>query len=295
MDREDFIIRVYCLVDDFFRSLTQSKPIRQRGPQPELTDAEVITMQVASEFLGIDGDKNIWEYFKSNWSHYFPKIGDRTTFSKQVGNLWYWVERLQSKVASELGSKSDTIHITDGFPVPVCHFKRAHFSKVFKGKASYSHCAAKSETYYGFKGHIIINSIGVISNFTFSSGNIDERDVLPENVDGLTGKVLGDKGLIRPELTADLEKRGIVLEHPLRSNMAEDRTPEYLKKMKDQRRIVETVIGQLTERFNIEKVRARTTYRLGNRFMRKILAHTIGIFLNKDLGRPLLQFEGLVG
>ena len=169
------------------------------------------------------------------------------------------------------------------------------FSKVFKGDASYSHCAAKSETYYGFKGHIIINSIGVISNFSFSPGNIDERDALPENVDGLTGKILGDKGLIRPELTADLEKRGIVLEHPLRSNMAEDRTPEYLKKMKDQRRIVETVIGQLTERFNIEKVRARTTHRLGNRFMRKILAHTIGIFLNKDLGRSLLQFEGLVG
>jgi hypothetical protein len=32
------------------------------------------------------------------------------------------------------------------------------------------------------------------------------------------------------------------------------------------RRLVETVIGQLTERFHIEKVRARDTWHLTNRF-----------------------------
>jgi hypothetical protein len=252
-------------------------------------------MQIVGEFVGIDGDKNIWEYFKLNWNHYFPDIGDRAAFVRQAGNLWYWVQRLQSSIASELGAKSDNIHITDGFPVPVCSFKRAHFSNVFKGEAAYGHCAAKGETYYGFKGHLIINSCGVISNFTFAAANIDERDILPENAEGFVGKLLGDKGLIRPELTNYLQKQGIELEHPLRANMKETRTPTYLKLMKDQRRIVETVIGQLSERFNIEKVRARNTWRLGIRFMRKILAHTIGIFLNKELGRPLLQLEGLVG
>jgi len=279
----------------FFLALTKSRPLRQRGPQPALTDVEVITMQIVGEFLGLDGDKNIWEYFKLNWKHYFPGIGDRTTFVKHLGNLWYWVQRLHAAIAGELSAKSDSVHITDGFPVPVCGFKRAHFSKVFKGDAAYGHCAAKGETYYGFKGHIVINSVGVVSDFAFAAANIDERDVLPENVEGLTGKLLGDKGLIRPELTEHLQMRGIKLEHPLRENMRETRSLAYLKAMKDQRRIVETVIGQLSERFNIEKVRARNTWRLGLRFMRKILAHTVGIFLNKKLGRPLLQLEGLVG
>ena len=77
--------------------------------------------------------------------------------------------------------------------------------------------------------------------------------------------------------------------------MEEIRSPSYLKLMKNQRRLVETVIGQLSERFNIEKIRARNNLRLGMRFMRKILAHTIGMFLNKELGRPILQLEGLVG
>jgi len=40
------------------------------------------------------------------------------------------------------------------------------------------------------------------------------------------------------------------------------------------RRLIETVIGQLTERFHIEKVRARDTWHQCSRFWRKLLAHT---------------------
>lgn len=60
------------------------------------------------------------------------------------------------------------------------------------------------------------------------------------------------------------------------------------------RRLVETVIGQLTERFHIEKVRARDTWHLINRFIRKCLAHTLGVFLNYRLGNQPLHFEAWV-
>ena len=295
MDREEFITRVYCVVDDFFRALTAGKQVRRRGPQPNLTDAEVITMQVVGEFLGMDGDKNIWAYFSCNWRSLFPAIGDRTTFVKQLGNLWYWVERMQQEISRNLGGFSDNTHITDGFPVPVCNFKRAYFAKTFKTSAAYGYCAAKGSTYYGFKGHLVINREGVVSNFCFAAANIDERDVVIENVDGITGRLLGDKGLSRLQLSKDLDAKGIRLEHPLRLNMKEIRSDEEINKLKNQRRLVETVIGQLTERFNIEKVRARNIFRLGIRFTRKILAHTIAIFINIQMGRPALRFEGIVG
>lgn len=153
-------------------------------------------MQIVGEFLGMDSDKAIWSYFKANWEHFFRHIGNRTRFVKQAGNLTYWIERLHKACSAELGAISDRIHITDGFPIPVCSFKRAHFSKIFKGEASYGYCAAKRQTYYGFKGHLVINSVGVISHFTFAAPNIDERDILPENIDGIFGRLLGDKGLI---------------------------------------------------------------------------------------------------
>jgi len=60
------------------------------------------------------------------------------------------------------------------------------------------------------------------------------------------------------------------------------------------RRRVETVIGQLVERLHIETVWVRDIFHLTNRFIRKLLSHTVGVFLNMLLGREALQFEGLV-
>lgn len=59
------------------------------------------------------------------------------------------------------------------------------------------------------------------------------------------------------------------------------------------RRLVETVIGQLREPFHIEKAKARDTWHLVNRFIRKPFAYTMGCFLEKLLGNPPSIFEAL--
>jgi hypothetical protein len=86
----------------------------------------------------------------------------------------------------------------------------------------------------------------------------------------------------------------INLQTAVRSNMKETRSELFVKWLKSTRRLVETVIGQLAERFHIEKVRARKLWYLTNRVARKILAHTICVFMNKQLGNPPLQFDLLV-
>jgi|GEM_PF-6814095 len=42
-DTEEFIIAVFCCIDDLFQELTQGQPIRTRGFKPSLSDSEVIT------------------------------------------------------------------------------------------------------------------------------------------------------------------------------------------------------------------------------------------------------------
>ena len=252
-------------------------------------------MLVVGEFFGISNDKNIWEYFCCNWKHFFPKIGDRSAFTRKASSLVFLMNILQKNIGEELGSLKDPLHISDGFPIPVMKFKRARRTSHFKGNASYRYCAAKGETYYGFKGHILINSVGVVTSYTFTAANIDERDVLPELSIGLKGLMLADKGLIRPSLTEELLKQNLFLQPPVRKNMEEKRDKDYLKWMKKTRRLVETVIGQLTDRFHIEMTKARNIFKLSGRFTRKILSHTIGLFLNKRHQRPILILEGLVG
>jgi len=111
---------------------------------------------------------------------------------------------------------------------------------------------------------------------------------------GLRGLLIGDKGYIRPSLKEELAKQELDLQTPLRKNRQDPRPKTAVAQLMKVRRLVETVIGQLTERFHSEKVRARDTWHLTNRFIRKCLAHTVGVFLNHRLGNQPLHFEALV-
>lgn len=51
---EEFILSVYCEVDEALKILISEKLIRSRGFAPALSDAELITMEIVAEFQGID-------------------------------------------------------------------------------------------------------------------------------------------------------------------------------------------------------------------------------------------------
>lgn len=295
MSLEDFIITVYCLVEGLTEKLCTRQKLRQRGFAPQLSDGEMITMEVVAEFLGIDTDKGAWEYFSNHWRAWFPKLGSRANFAKHAANLWNLKQRIQKELALELGAFSDKLHVCDGFPMPVCHFKRAYFSGLFAEEAAYGYCASKGEKYYGLKGNVLINSAGVITEMTVTSANRDERDSLWDLVAGISGMLIADKGLIGADYREELRQFGrIDLQTAVRSNMQERRSEKFIKWLVSTRRLVETVIGQLTDRFHIEKVRARKVWYLTNRIARKILAHTLCVLINKQNGNPPLQFELLV-
>lgn len=295
MSVENFIITVYCLIDDILLEELQGEKLRKRGFKPNLSDSEVITIEIVAEFLGIDTDKGAWKYFYNHWLEWFPKLGSRSNFAKHAANLWQLKQRIHKKLAKKLGAFSDPLHMSDGFPMPVCHFKRAYFSNVFRGEAAYSHCASKDEKYYGFKGNLLISSEGVITDLTVTAANIDERDSLWELLKEIYGMVIADKGLIGSDYQEQLRQyTGIDLQTAVRSNMEEHRSKGFIKWLVSTRRLVETVIGQLTERFNIEKIRTRKLWYLTNRIARKILSHTVCVFINKSNENPPLQFELLI-
>lgn len=295
MPLEDFIIAVLCCVEEMWHESPASSRLRQRGFPPKLSDSEVLTMEIVGEFLGFDADQHIWKYFRSHWRHWFPALGSRSTFARQAANLWYIKQLLHQQLARKLGAYNNPIHIIDGFPVPICRFVRANRSQVFRGIATYGYCASKDETYKGFHGHVIIDWSGAITGLIFTAANVDERVSMFDILDDINGLLIGDKGYISEELKVYLrDYMGIELQTPLRSNMKDDRDPAFVKQLTRVRRLIETVIGQLSEQFHIEKVRARDLWHLTSRTARKVLAHTVGVFLNRQLGRAPLQFEGLI-
>ncbi len=144
------------------------------------------------------------------------------------------------------------------------------------------------------KAHLLIDLRGVAVGVTITPANVDERDAAHDVLPALEGLVLGDKGYIRPQFKADCEALGIDLQTPVRRNMQEGRPRWWLKLLQRVRKRIETVIGQLEQRFGLAKTRARDVWHLTNQVTRKLLAHTVGVGLNLHQGRKPLDLDGLL-
>jgi hypothetical protein len=290
---EEFIIAVFCCVDDLLKEITQNQPIRRKGFRPALADSEVLTMEIVAEYQGIDAERAMWKYLRGHWLMLFPGLSSRSAFVRQAANLWQYKQILQQRLATQLQAFAAPVHLVDGIPIPLCCFSRAPRCRSFQGVAEYGYCAAKKQTYYGFHGHLLISTTGVVTGFTLTPANGSEREAIWEIAGAIEGLVIGDKGYLSNSLQQELHTHNIRLETPLRSNMKDTRAPGFVKSLVRTRRLIETVIGQLVERFSIAKVWARDLWHLTSRLNRKLLAHTVCLWLNRHALKPL-QFEHLV-
>lgn len=297
MSYDDFIIVVYLLVEALYQNLV-TKPLRSKGFLPALSDAEVITMELVGECLGFDTDKGIWAYFKNCYQHYFPKLGSYPNFAKHCANL-VWIK---DKMMSVLGAlcvnqnhQNKSPCLIDSFPVSVCVYQRAKRHKSFKGVASFGYCASKDERYFGFKAHLMTNKDGQILSYILTPANTDDRQAVFELTQSLQGQqvrqLFGDKGYLSKDLQSELIQLGIDLQTPLRDNMKDDRSQSFLSYLKRTRKTTQTVISQLSQRFNAQTTKARDLWHLSNRVIRKLLAHSLCVQINKQLGNPPLRFE----
>ena len=296
MSLEEFITWVYCWVDDQLQKLLKDKRLRARGFAPGLSDAEVIAMELIGEFQGYDTDQGIWKYFRTHWRSWFPRLGSRSQFAKQAANLWAVKQQLHVRLMEQLGARRDPVHVVDGFPLPVSHFRRAQRCRRFEEQADYGYCASKAEHYYGFKGHVLLDLHGSIAGFTLTAAQASEREAvweLTESIEG--GLMLGDKGYLGAFFQSELwDFRQIGLETPCRGNMVDSLPRSWRRQLNALRRRVETTIGQLVERFHIERTWARSLWSLTNRLTRKLFAHSLGVLANRQLLQEPLQLEKVI-
>lgn len=119
-----------------------------------------------------------------------------------------------------------------------------------------------------------------------------------ELVGGFGKTILGDKGFLDPWREELLKNRyGTDLIVSKRKNMKEqDGLIDRIKAKvcRKIRKVVEIVASHLTERLSINKIRVHDLWHFQSRLMRKILTHTVAVYLNLQLQRKPLDLEGLV-
>jgi hypothetical protein len=293
MDLETFVIAVFCLVDDLVRDLRRDGRLRRRGPAPVLADSEVLAIEAAGEFLGLDTDRALHAHFRRHFGHLFPGLRavHRTTLARQAANLWAVKEVVWQRLAAATPC-DPALAVIDSLPVPVCRFARAHRCRSFAGSATFGHDALAHQTYYGLRLHLRILWPGVVTAATLAPANEADLAVAPQLLAGLRGWALGDGGYWSPALRDELAAGGLVLIAPPRGKAAPPAPrPAWLVQT---RRRIETVFSQLTERYRAKRVRARDHWHLVGRCLRKLLSHTVAVLLCRQAGLPPLAFAQLV-
>jgi Transposase DDE domain len=295
MDRDEFIITVYCLVCEHYQVINNTAPLRQGGFAPALTDEEVITLEICGEYFKLATDKDLFAYFRTHYAHFFPRLTERTLFVRQAANLWQVKAAIQQRLTRVSGQATDPVQIIDTLPLPVCGYTRSSRDRGFKPWADYGHCAAKNLDYYGFKLGLRIARSGMITCCPLLPARPHDIQLLDELVEGFAGLVPADKGFIdafRQALLA--ERHGVFVVTAPRKGMVTPHSPTLLKVCARLRKGIETVGSHLTERFAVARIRVHDLWHFQHRLIRKVLAHTVGVFLNLQLGRPSLDLDGLV-
>lgn len=242
-----------------------------------MTDSEIITIKILIECLKMSENKG-YHFLKNNFPNLVNYI-DRTRFNRIINSLLTVVKEVRKQIAKI----STTRHLTivDSFPIPVCKFGRALFTKAFKGIASYGYCASKKETYFGFKGHLLVDISGNPIDIIVTRANVDDREGLYElSEENKFDKTIADKGYIGV-IEEDFTRKGKELIALKRKN-SKNKLPKNIHRTYSTiRRRIETTISQLVEIFDIEKVRKTSMVGFLLEIEIKVLSFNILRFINQ--------------
>lgn len=293
MSLDDYIITVFCTVDDFLADHLEGKRLRQRGPTPTVPDSVVLTCELVGEFLEYDTDSGIFSYFRQHHAELFPELLNvcRTTFARQAANLWKVKGSLHDFLHRHVDG-DPLVTLTDSFPVPICRFARAPRCRRLASEAAFGYDELQRQTFYGLRAHVAVFWPGVIRSAELAPANESDVAMAPKVLQDTRGWVLADRNYWSPELFETLEEKDIALLAPVKQK-AREKTP-FPPNLTRLRRRIETVIGQLVGRFNAKKVWAMDRWHAVNRWVRKITSHTMAVLLCRREGLPPLRFAELI-
>ena len=253
---------IFYYIDEYckhFNAATKSKAIKyklqKRSRAASLFAREIITILVYYHISGFKTFKHFY-LLSPELKSAFPTMPSYNRFIE-----------LQERVVLELGllvkifgsHASDGITYIDSFPLKVCHPKRIHSHKVFKG------IAARGKTsvgwFFGLKLHLVVTSEGEVIDFLLTPGNIADNNanVLTSLLSSVQGKVYGDKGyIVNKELFQMLYSQGAHLITKLRKNMRNTFMDLTDKLLLAKRGMIESIGSLLKTACNIEHSRYRS-------------------------------------
>jgi hypothetical protein len=282
------ITELFCFIDDFAKGIERevkshqlTNPVSRRNPtrSPGLTDSEIMTILLMFQESPC---RNFKYFYKSYLQLYCSEFPEMPCYDRFV-TLMPRVLHLLVLLLYCLFARGKAMAYVDSTSLAVCHPKRISRNKVFKGLASLG--KTTKGWFFGFKLHLIVDPEGNIMRAKITGGNVDDRKVIPQMTQGLTGLLFGDKGYICKELFLKLYRRGLRLVTGIKKNMKNILMDWNEKIFLRKRSLIETVFDYLKNKFQLEHTRHRSPFNM--------LVHLVSTLITYQLkpSKPSISYN----
>lgn len=254
------LLELFCDVDDFCRSFEpewQQALVaggkRRRNRTGQLSLSEIVTIVIHFHQAQYRNFKHSYtEYVLTHLRREFPQAVSYHRFVELMPRVLVPLLRYLQHVAGTCSG----ISFIDSTAIAVCHHRRIGRHKVFAG------LAARGKTsmgwFYGFKLHLVVNDRGELLACHLTTGNLDDRQPVPQLVRGLFGKLFADKGYLSQALFDPLFDQGLTLITAVRKHMRNRLLLFTDRVLLRKRSIIETINDQLKNISQIEHTRHRS-------------------------------------
>jgi hypothetical protein len=254
-------LTVFCDIDDFcrvFEPVWQAKLLalaRRRRRASGLCLSEVMTIIVG---FHLSGYRTFKDYYRGEvLRHRRGEFPGLVSYNRFVELMPWALVPLCCYLPTRYGQCSGVSFI-DSTKLSVCHNRRIWSHRVMAGLAARGKTSV--DWFYGFKVHLVLNDRGELLAVKITAGNVDDRQPVPELIQGLFGKLFGDKGYISHDLFAQLYEEGVQLITKLKKNMKNRLLPLFDRLLLRKRALCESVIDQLKNISQIEHSRHRSVF-----------------------------------
>ena len=257
------LTKLFVEIDDFMKIYEPNLNIeligdgkRQRQRDTRLSLSEIMTIVV---YFHMSGYRTFKDFYKKHISTIHKQaFPDLVSYNRFIELMPRVLLPLSVFMKTQRTGKSTGITFVDSTTMDVCHNRRIHQHKVFKGIAQ----RGKSSTgwFYGFKLHLLVNEFGEIVSFAFTPGNTDDRneELMLKLTKNISGKLIGDKGYLSQKLFDLLWKNDIQLITKIKKNMKNKLMPLLDKLLLRKRALIESINDQLKNISQLEHSRHRS-------------------------------------
>ena len=272
------ILPLFCEIDDFFLAFEKYQAHRQlpgrrcekRGRPRTLHPSEVMTILVNFHQSQYRTFKDY--YLKEVCLHLrwaFPHLVSYNRFVALKSEVMF---AASVYLYTRLGG-CDGVSFIDSTRLRVCENRRIPRHRVLVSEEA-GRGMTSMGWFYGFKLHLVINTHGELLSVYLTSGNTDDRRPVLELARPVFGKLYADKGYISKELRQTLKSEEVDLIYKVRKNMKAEALSDFDALMLKKRMLIETVIGQLKSRTQLEHTRHRSFQNFQVNIVSALIAYT---------------------